>query len=84
MDERRSGIIGDWRGRRFHMGDQMRTAFFTGILRPCYNLIGSGALPAHGVSKLRKNHFMREADRLKALLKPTWTSCMAQTRQELG
>jgi hypothetical protein len=28
-------------------------------------------------------HFMREANLLKAPLKPTWTSFMIQTRQEL-
>jgi hypothetical protein len=34
-------------------------------------------------ARLRKSHFMREANLLKALLKPTWTSFMIQTRQEL-
>jgi hypothetical protein len=31
-----------------------------------------------------KRQFMREANLLKALLKPTWTSFMIQMRQELG
>ena len=35
-------------------------------------------------ANLRKIQFMREANRLKAPLKPTWASFMIQTRQELG
>jgi hypothetical protein len=34
-------------------------------------------------ANLRKIHVMREANLLNAPLKPTWTSFMIQTRQEL-
>jgi len=41
-------------------------------------------IPLLASARLRKNQFMRETNLPKELLKPTWTSFMIQTRQELG